>query len=87
MVKKSIGYSMKIALVSYEYPPDTSYGGISTYVYQAAHMLVKAGHLVEVFTASPTRTGSCQESGINVHRIACIGSSDYALAMRLHLPL
>ncbi|KPQ33219.1 MAG: Glycosyltransferase [Phormidesmis priestleyi Ana] len=60
---------MKIALVSYEYPPDTSYGGISTYVYQAAHMLVKAGHLVEVFTASPTRTGSCQESGINVHRI------------------
>mgnify|MGYP001791481204 CR=1 FL=1 len=60
---------MKIAFISYEYPPDTSYGGIATYVHQAAHMLVRAGHLVEVFTASPTRTGFWQEEGITVHRI------------------
>ncbi|NJR66423.1 MAG: hypothetical protein HC772_15630 [Leptolyngbyaceae cyanobacterium CRU_2_3] len=30
---------MKIAFVSYEYPPDTAIGGIATYVQQAAQML------------------------------------------------
>ena len=30
---------MRIALVSYEYPPDTGFGGIGTYVHQAAGML------------------------------------------------
>jgi glycogen synthase len=47
---------MKIAFVSYEYPPDTAIGGIATYVRQAAQMLAQRGHRVEVFAASPHRS-------------------------------
>lgn len=45
---------MRIALVSYEYPVETGYGGIATYVQQAAYLLANRGHSVEVFTASLT---------------------------------
>jgi glycogen synthase len=38
---------MKIALISYEYPPDTSDGGIATYVQQASRMLQKRDHALE----------------------------------------
>ena len=48
---------MRIAFISYEYPPDTAAGGIATYARQAAHMLRDRGHAVEVFAASPHRTG------------------------------
>src|SRR5258706_8181253 len=60
---------MKIAFISYEYPPDTAFGGIATYVFQAATMLRKRGHHVEVFAASVNRSGSESEDGILVHRI------------------
>ncbi|MBE9031001.1 glycosyltransferase family 4 protein [filamentous cyanobacterium LEGE 11480] len=60
---------MKIALISYEYPPDTAIGGIATYVRQAAHMLAQRGHTVEVFAASPDRAGSETDAGVTVHRI------------------
>jgi len=60
---------MKIAFISYEYPPDTAYGGIATYVYQVSRLLCGKGHHVEVFTSSPTRCGTVVEDGILVHRI------------------
>ncbi len=60
---------MKIAFVSYEYPPDTAIGGIATYVRQAAQMLVQRGHEVEVFAASPSRSGCETSPGLKVHRI------------------
>ncbi len=60
---------MKIAFVSYEYPPDTAIGGIATYVRQAAQMLAQRGHDVEVFTASPHRAGCEMTQGLTVHRI------------------
>jgi glycosyltransferase involved in cell wall biosynthesis len=60
---------MKIAFISYEYPPDTATGGIATYVYQAARMMQQRGHYVEVFTSSPYREGMEIEDGIVVHRI------------------
>jgi len=60
---------MKIALISYEYPPDTAYGGIATYVEQAARMLSERGHYVEVFAGSERRAQSSDESGILTHRI------------------
>lgn len=43
---------MKIAFISYEYPPETAFGGIATYVGQAARMLSRRGHTVEVFAGS-----------------------------------
>lgn len=60
---------MKIAFISYEYPPDTAFGGIATYVYQIAQVLQQRGHHVEVFTGSWQRSGSELEQGILVHRI------------------
>jgi glycosyltransferase involved in cell wall biosynthesis len=60
---------MKIAFISYEYPPDTAFGGIATYVFQAATMLHRRGHHVEVFAGSPDRSGTVNEDGILVHRI------------------
>jgi glycogen synthase len=60
---------MKIAFISFEYPPDTADGGIATYVHQAARMLSGRGHHVEVFTSSPHRSGSVSEEGILVHRV------------------
>lgn len=61
---------MRIAFISYEYPPDTASGGIATYVRQAAQMMRDRGHEVEVFAASPHRTGTEEEQGLLVHRLA-----------------
>jgi glycogen synthase len=60
---------MKIAFISYEYPPDTSVGGISTYVYQAANMMTSRGHHVEVFCGSTSSTSVEIQSGFIVHRV------------------
>jgi len=60
---------MKIAFISYEYPPDTAFGGIATYVYQAARLLKNGGHHVEVFAGSLERSGTETEDGIIVHRV------------------
>lgn len=60
---------MKIAFITYEYPPDTAYGGIATYTYQVAKMLQKRGNHVEVFTCSHCRHGKNVENGIITHRI------------------
>jgi glycosyltransferase involved in cell wall biosynthesis len=60
---------MKIAFVSYEYPPDTAFGGIATYVRQAAMLLAGRGHAVEVFAASPKRSGRFQDGNIGVNLV------------------
>ncbi|MBC7913690.1 MAG: glycosyltransferase family 4 protein [Pyrinomonadaceae bacterium] len=62
---------MRIAYVSYEYPPDTAVGGIATYVYQIANTMHQRGHQVEVFCASAYRTVSEQIDGIKIHRVLC----------------
>jgi glycosyltransferase involved in cell wall biosynthesis len=68
---------MKIAFISYEYPPDTAFGGIATYVYQAAKMMNERGHNVEVFAASGKRSCSEVENGILVHRIVSDSRKDF----------
>jgi len=60
---------MRIAFISYEYPPDTAFGGIATYVHHAARMLRRGGHDVDVFCGSLSREGSAREDGIQVHRV------------------
>ncbi|NJN49074.1 MAG: glycosyltransferase family 4 protein [Alkalinema sp. RL_2_19] len=75
---------MKIALVSYEYPPDTAIGGIATYVRQAAQMLAQRGHTVEVFAASSTRAGCETESRyrhLKIHRIQLTDRTQFAQAI------
>ena len=60
--------AMRIAFISYEYPPDTAIGGIGTYVYNAARMLRDRGHEVEVFTAGTASEGVSIVDDIRVHR-------------------
>ena len=60
---------MKIAFITYEYPPDTPFGGIATYVHQAAKMLHSRGHSVEVFAGSQHRSGTENREGFLVHRV------------------
>ncbi len=67
---------MRLALISYEYPPDTACGGIATYTDQVARMLQQRGHHVEVFTSSPSREGSSLEAGVLVHRFRHTNPSD-----------
>jgi glycogen(starch) synthase len=43
---------VKIAYISYEFPPDTGFGGIGTYTSQVAHALAKRGHYIEIFSCS-----------------------------------
>lgn len=64
---------MKVALVSDCYPPRT--GGIESQVSDLAGQLVRAGHEVEVFTATPGAKGERggvveTVDGITVHRMA-----------------
>ncbi len=62
--------TMRIAFVSYEYPPDTALGGIATYVAQISRCLAAAGAHVEVFCGSTSRTEtSIETSGVVVHRV------------------
>ena len=60
---------MRIAYISYEYPPDSSYGGIATYAAQAARMMARRGHEVEVFASSARRFGRFESNGIVEHWI------------------
>jgi glycogen synthase len=60
---------MKIAFISFEYPPDTMDGGIATYVNQAAAMLCSRGHYVEVLAGSRYRSGVEQAGTLRVNRI------------------
>jgi glycogen synthase len=46
---------LKIAYLSFEYPPDTAIGGIATYTEQISKLMAARGHMVEVFTSSPSR--------------------------------
>ncbi len=43
---------MKVALLSYEYPPETGFGGIGTYTWCQARALVRLGHEVRVVAGS-----------------------------------
>lgn len=61
---------MRIALLSFEYPPETGFGGIGTYAYYQARALAKLGHDVHVF-AGATKTGvfHSEHEGVKVTRI------------------
>ena len=48
---------MHLGFVSYEFPPDTGQGGIATYTKEVANAFARMGTEVDVFVASPTRTG------------------------------
>lgn len=65
---------MNIAILSYEYPPETGFGGIGTYSYYHARALAKLGHRVHVFAGS-TRVGvfHSEHDGVRVTRVKADG--------------
>ena len=60
---------MKIAILSYQYPPETGFGGIGTYSYYHARALAKLGHSVHVFAGSlQTGVHHSEHDGVRVTR-------------------
>lgn len=66
---------MKIALLSFEYPPETGFGGIGTYTWYQARALVKLGHDVHVLAGAtdPTELRTHEHDGVRVHRFRADG--------------
>ena len=60
---------MRIGLITREYPPETSWGGIGTHYDAFAQGLKKVGCEVEVFTQGLHKAGTHKENGIIVHRV------------------
>ncbi|MBI2998700.1 MAG: glycosyltransferase family 4 protein, partial [Deltaproteobacteria bacterium] len=67
---------MKIALLSFEYPPETGFGGIGTYTWYQARALVKLGHDVHVLAGATESTGlrAQEHDGVKVFRFRSDGS-------------
>ncbi len=61
--------SIKIAFISYEYPPDTQGGGIGTYTKNITRVLVKNGFDVTVFCATPKVGYNYVENCIKIYRV------------------
>lgn len=62
---------MKVVLLSYEYPPDTGFGGIGTYTWYQARALVRLGHDVHVVAGSTVPgTHRADADGVRVTRVA-----------------
>jgi glycogen(starch) synthase len=61
---------VRILFVSQEYPPETGWGGIGTYVHAMARALARRGHEVHVLSAV---VGQCDshriDDGVHVHRV------------------
>jgi glycosyltransferase involved in cell wall biosynthesis len=66
---------MKVALLSFEYPPETGFGGIATYTWYQARALAKLGHEVHVLAGAtePTPLRGSEHDGVRVHRFHADG--------------
>jgi glycosyltransferase involved in cell wall biosynthesis len=66
---------MKIALLSFEYPLETGFGGIGTYTWYQARALVKLGHEVHVLAGAkdPTPLRMQEHDGVKVYRFRTNG--------------
>jgi glycosyltransferase involved in cell wall biosynthesis len=66
---------MKIALMSFEYPLETGYGGIGTYTWYQARALVKLGHEVHVLAGAneTTQLRTDDHDGVKVFRFRTDG--------------
>lgn len=64
------GAPLKIGLLSFEYPPETGFGGIGTYTWHHARALARLGHEVHVLAGAreATRLRSSDQDGVRVHR-------------------
>jgi glycogen synthase len=68
---------MRIAFISYEFPPDTGKGGIGTYVQQIASVLAFKGQDIHVFAGSSIRSINEYVSDYWLHWIQCIDGNEF----------
>lgn len=68
---------MRICLISREFPPDTGWGGIATFVHDLALGLAEIGAEVEVIALSADGKNSTVDyKGIKLHRVAPVADLD-----------
>lgn len=74
---------MKILLLSYEYPPETGFGGIGSYTWYQARAMARRGHEVHVLAGAvaPTHLRTSEHDGVRVHRYRADGAVMRACAM------
>lgn len=60
---------MRIGLVSYEYPPQSGFGGVGTYVYRLAGALGRAGHEVVVLAGPTDVPEEWPQPNVTLHRV------------------
>src|SRR5437016_10506296 len=60
---------MRIGLVSYEYPPQSGFGGVGTYIYRLAGALGRAGHEVVVLAGPTDVPPEWPQPNVTLHRI------------------
>lgn len=67
--------ALKIALLSYEYPIETGFGGIGTYTWYQARALAKLGHDVHVLAGATktTQLRTEEHDGVRVYRFRSNG--------------
>lgn len=68
---------MRIAFVSYEFPPETGGGGIGTYLAQVTAYLAGAGHDIHVFAGGHEPSKRPLPQGGTLHRIPSGGSPGF----------
>ena len=68
---------MRVAFISYEYPPDTAIGGIGEYTRQVAGLLANAKFDVHIFAGSHIQSNTCIENDITIHRVQCTGPHNF----------
>lgn len=72
---------MKIALLSYEYPPDTGFGGIGTFAWSQSRALVRLGHDVRVIAGSlEPGVFHTEQDGVKITRVQDAGPWQGAVA-------
>lgn len=60
---------MRICLISREYPPETGFGGIATFVKHLAHGLKELGNEVVVVALAKETEKVVDDNGVTVHRV------------------
>lgn len=61
--------TLRICLISEEYPPETGWGGIGTYTYNLAGGLAQLGHRVHVISRGWGEPSSARVQGVELHRV------------------
>ena len=74
---------MRIAFISYEFPPDTGMGGIGTYVKQMASAMSEYNWDVHVFAGTDKVSYDETEEGCIIHRIHCNHAVDFKTCVLL----